>query len=359
MLRITIRRAVCMALALQAVGAAAVHAANLTAKVTPSDPGSAQSPQPHTTTMTVDKMDPGAGGNANSAAVKLVESMPVDFAATLDRYATCPSSKVVHGDNKPNCPDSSVLGSVAATAYVPALLFSTSSDQSYIFKIGDNAVRAWVHVSNPQPAGIVVDGTLGRGTAPYGPVITWDFSSLASGAQAGAEVRINSVGFTWTQQAGTAASPAPTSPATGSNTQKSRSCQARARRIKNTRKRRAALRRCAKRKAKRKARKGSATAAQASSSYSPFVSTGCTGGGWPFHAEATFADGSKETADSKVTCASTTGSPPPSSPPPPPPPPPSPPKSPLCPPLCSAGTAAGSPSWSAQSPTASLGLPLR
>jgi hypothetical protein len=355
MLRITIRRAACTALALQAFGAAAAHASNLTAKVAPPDPGTAQSPQPHTTTMTIDKMDPGAGGNANSAAVKLVESMPVDFAATLDRFAACPSSKVVHGDNKPSCPDSSVLGNVAATAYVPALLFSTTSDQGYIFKISDNAVRAWVHVSNPQPAGIVVDGALSRGSAPYGPVITWDLSSLASGAQAGAEIRINSVGFTWAEQTGTA-SATPVSPTTGTHTRQSRSCQARARRIKNKRKRRAALRRCAKSRAKKKARKGSARVAQASSSYSPFVSTGCSGGGWPFHAEATFADGSKETADAKVACASTTASPPPSSP--PPASPPSPPTSPLCPPLCGVATTASPSSWSARPPPLWGGLSL-
>jgi hypothetical protein len=269
--------------------------------------------------------------------------MPVDFAATLERYATCPSSKVVHGDNKPNCPDSSVLGSVAATAYVPALLFSTKSDQSYIFKIGDNAVRAWVHVTNPQPAGIVVDGTLSRGAAPYGPVITWDFSSLASGAQASAEVRINAVAFTWAEQTGTAA-PTPSSPSTGPSTRQTVSCRTKARHIKNKRKRRAALRRCAKSKTKKKARKGSARAAEATA-YSPFVSNGCTGGSWPFHAEATFSDGSKETADATVACTSTTGTPPPSSP--PPPPPPGPPPSPLCPPLCSAATTASLSSWPA------------
>jgi hypothetical protein len=354
MLKIGIRRALCAALALQALGAAGAHAASLTAKVTPPDPGTAQSPQPHTTTMNLDKMDPGVAGNANSATVKLVESMPADFAATLDRYGTCPSSKVVHGDNKPSCPDSSVLGSVSATAYVPALAFSTTSDQGYVFKISDTDVRAWVHVSNPQPAGIVVDGTLSRGTAPYGPVITWDFSSLASGAQASVEIRVNSVGFTWVERTGTT-STTPVSPTTGAKTRKSLSCQAKARRIKNKRKRRAALRRCA--KSKKKARKGSARAAQAASSYSPFVSAGCTGGGWPFHAEATFSDGSKETADATVACTSTTGSPPPSSP--PPPPPPSPPPSPLCPPLCGVATAAGSSTSSGQSSTAWRGLSLR
>ncbi|HEV3229296.1 MAG TPA: hypothetical protein VGY97_07470 [Solirubrobacteraceae bacterium] len=329
-MRTTITRAACTALALQAVGAAAAQASTLTAKVTPPDPGSAQSPQPHTTTIGLDKMDPGPGGNANSAAVKLVESMPVDFAATLEHYATCPSSKVVHGDKKPSCPDSSVLGNVTATAYVPALVFSTTSDQGYIFKIGDNAVRAWVHVTSPQEAGVVVDGALGRGAAPYGPVITWDFSTLASGAQAGVEVRINSVAFIWNEQTGSAASTMPGSPTAGTHTVQSRSCQAKARRIKKSRKRRAALRRCAKSKPK-KARKGSARVAQATSTYAPFVSTGCSGGVWPFHAEATYSDGTKETADAKVTCASTTGSPPSS---PPPSSPPGPPASPLCPPAC-------------------------
>ena len=324
-----------LVLAMLALGAATARADTLTASVTPPDMGSAQSPQAHTTTISLSKMDPGVGGNANSAATKIVESLPVDFAATLDRYAVCPSSKVVHGDNKPNCPDGSVLGSVTATAYVPALAFSTNSDQGYIFKIGDNAVRAWIHVSQPMPAGVVVDGTLSRGSAPYGPVVTWDLSSLASGAQAGVEVRTNAAAFTWTMRSGSPSPTPATSPSSGTGTRSS--CKAKAKRIKNKRKRRSALRGCTKRKAKKhkKSHKRGAHSAQASNAYAPFVSTGCTGGGWPFHVETTYSDGSKQTADAKVACTAP-GSPPPASPPPPATPPP--PPSPLCPPLCSVQT---------------------
>jgi hypothetical protein len=272
--------------------AGAAHAATFTAKVDPPAAGTAQSPQPHTTTLSLTNIAPGLGGNAKVALATLVESLPADFQTTMTQFATCPAANVVHGDNKPQCPDASVLGHVTATAYVPSLAFNTHSDAGYIWKIGDNRVGTWVHVSHPIGAGIAVYGTVDRGAAPFGPTVTWDMKPLAIGAQTGAEVRINDLTFSWEQ---TAAAPAASADASISKRQ---SCQAKARRINNKRKRAAALRRCAKvKKPKPKPKPQPSPTSPA-----PFVSIGCSTGNWPFRAQLTFIDNTTETQDATVTC---------------------------------------------------------
>jgi hypothetical protein len=295
--------------------AGAAHATTFTAKVDPAKSGTATSPQPHTTSLSLTGIYPGLGGNAKSALLTLVESLPADFETTFTGFGTCSPSVVVHGDYKPKCPDAALLGHVTATAYVPSLLFSTHSDQGYIWKIGDNRVGIWVHVSHPIPAGIAVYGTVSRGATPFGPVITWDIKPLAYGAQTGAEVRVNDLAFSWEPRTGSSgASP-------GSSAHQMQVCQSKARRIKNKHKRAAALRRC------------SATKVKAKNAPAPFVSTGCTSGKWPFRAQLTFNDNTTQTLNSTVGCtasaAAAAGAPKP------PAPPPSPgPTSPLCPPLC-------------------------
>jgi hypothetical protein len=285
------------------------HAATFTAGVDPAAAGSTQKPQTHTTTLGLSKIDPGLGGNAKSALTKLVDSFPADFAATLTRYSSCPASVVVHGDNKPKCPDSSVLGSASAEAYVPALAFATTSDRGYIFKIDASTIRVWVHVSKPIPAGVVVEGKISQGASPFGPVITWDFTPLADGAQTGSEVRVNRVDFTWQQHAGSSSS--------------GRKCKAPSKKRKG--KRRHKPPRCSKRRPRPTA---------TSTAYAPFASAGCATGKWPFAAQMTFADKTTQTANASVSCAkSTPGSSGPSSQPPPPPPGGG---GPLCPPVCSA-----------------------
>jgi hypothetical protein len=312
------------------VSAGAAQAANFSATVSPAAAGTTQSPQPHTTGLALTKIDPGIDGNAKSALVTLVESLPADFVTTLAPFATCPPSTVVHGDNKPKCPDAALLGHVTATAYLPALAFNTTSDQGYIWKIGDNRVGVWVHVSHPIPAGIAAYGTVTRGVAPFGPVVTWDMRPLADGAQAGSEIRVNDIAFTWEQRG--ASPPSSTGTSSGSASRQLKACRAKARRIKNARKRRAALNRCA--KAYQKAKRPSNPAAPA-----PFVSTGCTSGKWPFRAQMTFFDNTTETDNASVGCTPTGGSTPanqPSSPAPGP-------TSPLCPPVCGVSDAGAGP----------------
>jgi hypothetical protein len=279
----------CTSFALFSITAAA-NAATLTVSVTPTNGGTTQSPQPHTTSLSLTNIDPGLGGNANSAMLTLVESLPADFQATFGTYATCSPNVVVHGDNKPNCPAGSVLGHVTATAFVPALAFDTTSDQGYIFKIGPDRVGAWVHVSHPIGAGIAVYGTISPGAAPFGPVTTWDMTPLADGAQTGAEVRLNAVAFSWDQQPGTGSTSG-----SGASNRALHACETKARRIKGKHKRQAALRRCI--KAAAKARPKPQPTAPA-----PFASTGCTSGRWPFQAQMTFNDHTTQTASATVAC---------------------------------------------------------
>jgi hypothetical protein len=321
------------AVAIYVVTCATAQASTLSVKVDPPAAGTAQSPQAHTTTIALDKIDQGADGNAKSAPVTLTEYLPADFAVTLGSYATCPSAKVVHGDNKPDCPENSIVGTASGSAYVPALVFRTTSDRGYIYKLSDQTVRAWIHFSTPQQVGVIVNGTFASGAAPFGPTITWDFKAIGSGAEAGVEVRVNSVGFAWTQHTAGAAAPAP-APSTSERSAAKRAratCSRRARRIKDRRRRERALRRCA--KAKPKAKPQPAPQATQGQTYSALMSTGCATGSWPFRATMSFADGTSETADATVACS---GAPPPS----PAPAPPAP-GSPLCPPICAVPASAG------------------
>jgi hypothetical protein len=303
------------------VAAAAAQATTLSVNVDSPAPGTPQSPQAHTTNLAVGSLEQPPGGNPKSALVTLTEQLPADFAVTLGGYASC--TKVIHGDNKPDCPDSSIVGTASGSAFVPALLFHTTSDRGFIYKISDQAVRAWIHFSSPQQVGVVVTGTLGTGAAPFGPTISWDFKAFGSGAEAGVEVRVNSVGFVFTQQTGSGVAPPPAaSPPT--TKQLRATCSRKARRIKDKHKRKRALQRCA----KLKARKQPAAPAPQSTQYSALSSTGCSGGSWPFRVQASFADGATETADATAACTA----PAPASPAPAPKPP-----SPLCPPVCTGG----------------------
>jgi hypothetical protein len=283
-----IARSTILAVVASVAACATAYASTLTVAVDPPSAGTAPAPQAHTTSLAVGGLDSGPDGSPKSALVTLTESLPADFATTLGPFATCSSAKVVHGDNKPDCPDGSIVGTAAGAASVPALLFHTTSDRGYIYKLNDGAVRAWIHFSRPQQVGVVVGGTFAPGLPPFGPTITWDFGKLASGAEAGAEVRVSSAGFVWTQQAGSAAAP------TTKPKQSRAQCNRRARRIKNKRKRRRALRLCAKAKPKHRA--------PSPTTYSALSSTGCTTGAWPFRAQASFSDGTAETADATVAC---------------------------------------------------------
>jgi hypothetical protein len=270
MLRHRLGALVCVGITTQLLAGVA-NATTFTARVDPAAPGSAKKPEIHTTSIKLSNIDPGTGGNAKSALTTLVDSLPADFAATLSYYSSCSPNLVVHGDKKPKCPNRSVLGSVAAVAYLPAFAFSTTSDKGYIFKINANTIRAWVHVSKPIPAGVVVEGKLSQGSSPYGPVITWDFKPLADGAQTGTEVRVKRVDFSFQR----ASAPGHT---------------------------------CKARKGKGKHRSSHCTKPKptgTSTAYAPFVSAGCSTGKWPFLAQLTFADKTTETGNTSVRCAKT------------------------------------------------------
>jgi hypothetical protein len=324
MIKHRLARQIVAALAVSSAACAQADASTLAVKVDPPAAGTKQSPQAHTTSIAMDKIDPGADGNAKSPPVTLTEYFPQDYALTLGDYAACPASKVVHSDTKPDCPDASIVGTAAGAAYVPALVFRTTSDRGYIYKLSDHTVRAWIHFNSPQEVGVIVNGTFAGGSAPFGPTITWDFKAIGNGSEAGVEVRVNSIGFVWTQQTGHASTQAPSS-STASTKSVRATCRKRARRIKSKHKRQRALRRCAKLKAKPKPAAGPTTGQP----YSALASTGCTNASWPFRAEMKLADGTTDAADAKIDCtpaAPTQSPPPPSS---------GGSTSPLCPPICS------------------------
>lgn len=302
-------RALVGAAASMALLAGTAQATTFSAGVSPHAVGSTAKPQTHTTTLGLSDIDKGIDGNAKAALTTLVDSLPADFMTTLSHYSSCSANVVVHGDNKPKCPDSSVVGSAGGSAYVPSLHFDTTTDQGYIFKIDNSTVKFWVHVSKPIPAGLVAQGKITQGSTPFGPVVTWDLSTFATGAQAGTEVRLNRVDFTFAQGSGAGSKPA------SSKT----SCKRTGRK---------------KGKAKRKGKHCTTSKSKPPTSttvnYSPFVSTGCSTGKWPFQAQLTFADNTKETLNASVGCTpgsstSSSTAPSPGG------------TGPLCPPVCTAG----------------------
>jgi hypothetical protein len=273
------------------LASAVAHAtpATLSAAVTPTSGGSAASPAGHVVTTEVSHIAAGPDGNPTKGVNSMTLSFPVDLATNFGSYATCPESTVVHQDAKPNCPDGSILGHTEGAAYVPALHTTAHSDYGYIFKTGPSSVRTWTHVSKPAETSVVIPGVISKGTAPYGPVITWDMSTLPTGAEVGVEVDLSS--FKWTWDSGTAT-------AQPSNAKKRAACLRKAKKIKNKKKRKSAVRRCNKRYPKRPSR----ALTRVDASTTPFVSSGCTGGNWMFHAALTFFDKSTDTADAKVAC---------------------------------------------------------
>jgi hypothetical protein len=264
--------------------------AKLTATVDPATAGSTATPAPHTVTASLTNIAAGSDGNPTKPLITLTESFPAGFQANLGPFGVC--TKVAEGDNKPVCPDNSLLGHASATAYIPSLKFKTLSDDGYVWKTGDNRIGMWVHVSKPTTSGVVLYATVTRGAAPFGPIITWDTTPLADGTQKGLEIDVSALKVSYDASLAANGSSTPTPP---SNARKLRSCNAKAKRIKNKKKRRAALRRCAKRYPKR-------PTPPPPSAITPFQSTNCTGGSWLFHDDLVFFDKSTDAAESKVTC---------------------------------------------------------
>src|ERR1700741_4848412 len=110
-----------LSLAGMVLGTAAAQASptTLSATVTPTTAGSSASPAGHTITTSLSHVGEGSSSSPNAAVPTLTESFPADVQANFSSYATCPPGTVVHQDNKPSCPDGSILGHLSASAYVP------------------------------------------------------------------------------------------------------------------------------------------------------------------------------------------------------------------------------------------------
>jgi hypothetical protein len=295
---------VCGAVASPAVGA------TLTTKVDPAGAGTTSAPKSQNVSFDIEAIKPGVDGHATLAATSVEMALPADFVSQVDRFAVCDKAQIAGTTAKPKCPDDTLMGTSVARAWIPSLAIASTTDGGYIYKTGDNTFRVWFHTSKPVYAGIIIDGVFKEGPAPFGPTSVWDFGPTSRGEYGGSEVRIDGLSATWAMS-GTVQPTQPGPPLTKPKNkakQTQKRCRSRARKLKNAKKRRAALRRCAKKVKKKHATRSSARSrAAAASGVSPFASTGCGGGKWGFEARLTYKDGSKETLDSSLDCASGTG----------------------------------------------------
>lgn len=323
-----------LAVALVAAAAPAAAASTFTSKVEPAGAGTTTTPKAHKVTLDIQKIKQGPDGNATVALHTLATAFPIEFADQLAKYETCDPKLVINENSQPKCPEKSIIGTGNAGAYLPAFRISATSDYGYLYKIGDAAVRGWFRASKPTAVAFVISGDVTQGEAPFGPTITWDFKPAANGkANGGIVAWTNS--FTPVFEISSQVPPPPVLKRASCESKarkitnraerraallrcaaaERRRCESKARKITNRAKRRAALRRCRCMASHRRyqAAKTRATAARAQtrqaaeSGLSPFMSTGCAAAAWTFQVRMDFEDGSKESLDSKVDCASGEG----------------------------------------------------
>jgi hypothetical protein len=243
---------------------------------------------------------PGAGGQPSDAVSEVATAVPADFASRLDAFETCPADTVTAGSAQPDCPRGSVVGTIGYTMWIKSFGLSIPTDRGFVYKVGRDAVRSWVHINAVGTEdGGVVDGRLTSGPAPFGPTLVWDFRAYADGSQAeGAVVALSRFHseFVTNEHVTPATAPSPSAPAP-KHKRKRLTCMQRAARIKSSRRRHAAVRRC---RALHRRRRP-AHAAQASAT-SLFGSTACSAGTWTFEARLTYPNGTRETPQSAVAC---------------------------------------------------------
>jgi hypothetical protein len=282
-----------LVLGIQVAGAGAT---TFSAKVTPSGAGTSAQPKAHTIDLQVDKIKQGVDGNPTVGLYTLAQALPAEFASQFAKFGTCDPKLVVNTNSVPKCPANSVIATGNAGAYAPSLRLAVASDYGYIYKIGPTAVRGWYRTSKPFPAGFVVDGSLSQAASPFGPVMSWDLKPEASGS-ATAGIPAYTSSFSTVYRPGNSI-PADSAKAKKRRARALRSCMRKARKNKHGKALVKAKRRCNRKyKAKKKA----------SSTASPFMSTGCVQGTWGFEARLSYQDGSSETLASKVGCTTGTG----------------------------------------------------
>jgi hypothetical protein len=296
--------------------AGTASATTFTANVDPSGSGTTSAPKAQNVTFDLQRIKAGPDGNPTTGVVGLDEIMAPEFASGFDHFAVCAKDVIASASrDQPNCPADSVLGTAAAKLYVPAVAGSSTTDRGFMYKTGSDTFAAWLHVSQPVEVGAALYGVLKPASNTTGITASWDFTP-AGKAQNSQHVEIRAVSWktVWAVPGQTVTAP-PSKTATAPSSKKKHkreTCVGKARKIKNRQKREQRIKACRRAAAKRKhssAKKrsqGTARAA-AASEFSPFMSTGCSAGSWTLQAHLTYADGSDETLQSSVSCASGAG----------------------------------------------------
>ena len=154
-------------------------------------------------TLTV-ASDP-AGTPAGQAAV-IAQALSNEFANHLSSFAACPAAKFnnLQGPTAANCPDRTAILGTGTLVTRDQAGVDTSSDQGFLVKTAANAVVFWWHT--PAKGGAVesfgqAPGVVSQETGLYGPVVTYDFTSLPAGA------RLKQLGLTYQRNATTGKAP--------------------------------------------------------------------------------------------------------------------------------------------------------
>jgi len=294
-----------------ATPAAAYAADTFTVSVTPTTAGTADAPTAEEIKTDL-KIESNAVGTPHDAVTSYASLMPAEFADNTGKFATCDRQKIHAAGTggphaPPDCPPDSVLGSGVLESVIPQLAIDSTTDKLVVYNSGGGNLTVWMHISKPTEVTFTFDGVISRGSAPFGPVVTWDFGPAANGQIANVDVYVKRFQTTWAPRG---AASAPTGGAAQSNAAKRSACIKKAKkRYKHDKKKRSrAIKKCKKRFPTRSSR--AVTRAEAASQISPFESTGCARGKWQFEAQVKFKNGAPDDKlDQEVACAPAGGTP--------------------------------------------------
>lgn len=280
---------------------------SLTASATPAKAGTAEAPTPVELKLAIG-IDTDAAGVAHHALTRAAFSLPADFASNVSTFGSCSRDVIATalgpGKSAPPCPTNSVLGSGFVALAIPAYRAKGETQQVILYNNGGGLLTAWMRVKSPDIA-TSFTGALSSVAAPFGAVVTWDFSRLATSNPAFFISRFEQTLSTQAAVTSTTTIDANKAARDACIKKAKRKYPTRAirrgdsaatkRRLHRNRKRRdAAIRACRKRYPKKPETSDGALSA--------FASTGCGGGSWPLRAELSFKDAPPATLDQKVSC---------------------------------------------------------
>ena len=129
-----------------------------------------------------------AGGNPLGQASVVAEALSSPFVNQLAAFGTCAAAKFANltGPTAADCPDRTAILGVATIVTRGASGSDATSDQGFIVKTAANQVVVWWHTAAAGSAAAAFGQTTGvvsQETGLYGPVVTYDLSSLGAGAR--------------------------------------------------------------------------------------------------------------------------------------------------------------------------------